>query len=1268
VIKRPAPKAMGLFGLAAALLATTALSSANSAEPTRYVMTAFTNASQSNMSVYDSADGSRFTLQKPLAYTPPKGLIRDPSVIKRKDGFYYVAYTTGWTGNTIGLARSKDLVDWTFLRDVTVDVSGSTNTWAPEWFVDADGSEHLILSVSTTGIAGQFQPYRISAQDSELANWSKPRPLSGMGPNYIDAFVVREGSQYQAFAKNETTKFIELLTAPSLDGPWQVKGGGDWAGWGKFLEGPALTRTPEGAWRIYFDEYMSKRYWYSDSTDGFRTWTPKKELPELSGTVRHFTVLKEGGDQAVAAKPAEAHKITWDKYSLKVDGNRIYSWGGEFHPFRVPSPDLWRDILQKMKASGYNTVAIYIDWGYHSPKQGVYDFSGIRDMDRVLTMAKEEGLYVITRAGPYVNAELTRGGFPGHLVNQQARARTDAPEYIQAADEWLSQINKVIARHQLTTGQGTVIAHQIENELDVVGAPQQRYMQWLADKARADGITVPLFHNDKGRNGYWVPKGSNVPGAVEGPTDLYAFDGYPGGSCKVDSTPSSPGVAPDWGLYGAGGAKGGASASPNTPGFAAEFGGGWFDYWGSNGDYDCTAIHRGVGYQRVFYGTNIANGLTIQSFYMTYGGTSWGWSPAPVVFSSYDYGSAIDEARGLRDKARVMKQMGQFLNAVPDLTRMDKGEAVVPSNDKVRVYHNVNAETGSHLYVVIHNPSSATGDEAFTFKVKTRDGEYVVPSRIKGQDSKMLMASYDLGGQRLVYSTSEIQTHLPWNGGDLALMYGRAGEAGETVLRYAEAPKVEVLEGQVSSSFDAAKGDLKLSYSHTGLARVRITGGGRPPLVLLLADEATGQTFWRQDTAAGPTLQRGPGLVRSASVKGAVLSLTGDTETESALEVFAPKGVKSVRWNDAAVAAKATTSGSLLASKSLAGPTAVTVPDLAKLDWKTAAGSPESDPAFDDSAWAKAEGKRGGSTVRPPTGQPALDMSTHGFHHGDVWYRGRYKGRADIDTLTLHYGAGGAGMIQVWLDGKFLGQHELDGGLPRPITTGVATFKLPEDLRGDGQHVLSVMVRNNGHNWDLDADDFHKEARGLVSASLSSPTSYSFAVPISWKIQGNKGGEDIADPVRGPMNEGGQYGERNGWHLPGFPDQGWTKADMAAPAPYAGTTWYRTNFDLALPKDQDVTLGLTIGDPKTPRSPGRYRVLIFVNGWNMGQFIAHVGPQRTFVLPSGIVDLHGKNTIALAVTSDGAPGDALEAVKLEVLRNVEGGVPVARVPAPNYKQ
>jgi hypothetical protein len=66
-------------------------------------------------------------------------------------------------------------------------------------------------------------------------------------------------------------------------------------------------------------------------------------------------------------------------------------------------------------------------------------------------------------------------------------------------------------------------------------------------------------------------------------------------------------------------------------------------------------------------------------------------------------------------------------------------------------------------------------------------------------------------------------------------------------------------------------------------------------------------------------------------------------------------------------------------------------------------------------------------------------------------------------------------------------------------------------------------------------------------------------------------------------------------------------------------------------------------------------VLIFVNGWNMGQFIAHVGPQRVFVIPPGILNPQGENTIALAVTTDGLPGNALEPVRLVALRVARGG-------------
>ena len=319
----------------------------------------------------------------------------------------------------------------------------------------------------------------------------------------------------------------------------------------------------------------------------------------------------------VGRRALRTHTITYDQDSLMIDGRRAVIWSGEFEYWRLPSPSLWLDVLQKMKAEGYNAVTIYFDWAYHSPKPGVYDFSGVRDVNRLLDMAAQAGLYVIARPGPYINAETSGGGLPGWLTTQAGRARTDAPDYEAAADDWLHHIDAILRNHQLTNGTGTVILYQIENELASTGSGEFDYMQNLYDTARADGITVPIFHNDKGRNGIWVPAGSGVPGTVTGPNDLYAFDGYPGGTCNTDATPGSPSTAPDWGIWGPGGATGGSSASPHTPGFAAEFGGGWFDYWGSQGTYDCMAQREGPGYERVFYETNIANRLTIQNFYMT---------------------------------------------------------------------------------------------------------------------------------------------------------------------------------------------------------------------------------------------------------------------------------------------------------------------------------------------------------------------------------------------------------------------------------------------------------------------------------------------------------------------------------------------------------------------------------------------------------------------------------------------------------------------------
>jgi hypothetical protein len=207
-----------------------------------------------------------------------------------------------------------------------------------------------------------------------------------------------------------------------------------------------------------------------------------------------------------------------------------------------------------------------------------------------------------------------------------------------------------------------------------------------------------------------------------------------------------------------------------------------------------------------------------------------------------------------------------------------------------------------------------------------------------------------------------------------------------------------------------------------------------------------------------------------------------------------------------------------------------------------------------------------------------------------------------------------------------------------------------------------VLVRDDSHNEDGGVNDAHKEGRGLISVATTPVDA-----GISWRIQGNQGGEQITDPVRGALNNGGLYGERSGWSLPNYPDANWAGATLPASTATAGTAWYRSTFTLNVPRSDDASLGLTIGDPSTPRSAANYRALIFVNGWNMGQYIANVGPQHTFVVPNGVLNPHGRNTVAIAVTSDGGTGNGLEPVALTNLGTVRGGVPVALDNSPGYQ-
>jgi beta-galactosidase len=205
------------------------------------------------------------------------------------------------------------------------------------------------------------------------------------------------------------------------------------------------------------------------------------------------------------------------------------------HPFRLPVPELWEDILQKIKASGMRMVSIYTHWGIHAPTSDTVDFStGPRNITRFLELAKNIGLYVTVRPGPHINGELSGGGMAlWATTNEYGALRLNGTAYTEAWTPYQDGISQLTRPYQLTEG-GTVLMYQIENEYAkqwrdekarIPNLEAVSYMEKLEQNARTNGIVVPLIHNVPNRSGPSWSKDYDTVGAG-GNVDIYGLDSY----------------------------------------------------------------------------------------------------------------------------------------------------------------------------------------------------------------------------------------------------------------------------------------------------------------------------------------------------------------------------------------------------------------------------------------------------------------------------------------------------------------------------------------------------------------------------------------------------------------------------------------------------------------------------------------------------------------------------------------------------------------------
>lgn len=130
--------------------------------------------------------------------------------------------------------------------------------------------------------------------------------------------------------------------------------------------------------------------------------------------------------------------VTWDEHSLFINGERATIFSAEIHPFRLPVPSLYLDLFQKVKAMGFNMVSFYIDWALLEGKPGDFRSEGIFDIEPFIEAAQEAGIYLLPRPGPYINAEVSGGGFPGWLQRVKGTLRTSDADYLSATDKYVT--------------------------------------------------------------------------------------------------------------------------------------------------------------------------------------------------------------------------------------------------------------------------------------------------------------------------------------------------------------------------------------------------------------------------------------------------------------------------------------------------------------------------------------------------------------------------------------------------------------------------------------------------------------------------------------------------------------------------------------------------------------------------------------------------------------------------------------------------------------
>lgn len=516
-----------------------------------------------------------------------------------------------------------------------------------------------------------------------------------------------------------------------------------------------------------------------------------------------------GGHLKLGGSNPQGDTISFTNYYMKKNGEPMLPIMGEFHYSRYPCR-YWEEAILKVKASGLDIVSTYVFWNIHQEEEGIFDWSGNRNLRYFVELCAKHNMWTIVRIGPFCHGEIRNGGLPDWLYGKSFQVRSNDKGYLNYVRRLYNEIGRQLEGFMFKDG-GPVIGIQLENEYQCSASPWAltykdqpveytgssddgpAHMKMLKKLAIEAGLAAPIYMAT-GWGGAVIIEGETLPvtaaypypnWAKAEPSTFYRFK-------DVHKNPDSP-ARYDTEQY---------------PLFYVEMGGGMMATYNRRPIVSPASLEalvtRALG--------SGANGI---GYYMYHGGSTpvgkHGFmsdhaSGYPNI--SYDFQAPLGEFGQVNDSYRYLKTLHLFINEfgpilAPMVTVLPEGAEHIKPTDAIVLRYAARAKDNSGFLFLVNFQDHCQIQDIKNIKLslKLPDETLTVPRdkdlTLKRETSAIFPFNLSLGGVLLKYATTQPLTKIENNSVIHYFFYAPQGTRSEYAFDRSTIKKIQATAARI---------------------------------------------------------------------------------------------------------------------------------------------------------------------------------------------------------------------------------------------------------------------------------------------------------------------------------------------------------------------------------------------------------------------------------------------------------------------------------------